>query len=349
MKIKLELDSLQASLDMVSRLAPPTSGNITFVSDGKKVKIISSADLSRCLTVVPCEVDKSGEFAIPLQALRDAVKGRAKLELIYKNSMLSVLSGKYRADLTTVDVVPLDDIDAEDGKELKLNTDQSGWLKKALRDVALKPTALFSSWMPVGIKLTEKSAFVCCFDTQHMSWTTSKEVTGDFECVLPLDTMTAVIDLFHKTPFIIRQTKTRVEIKTKYAQVYLNTPTLDDLPSLSDVQSKIKEASKMDSSTFKFNKDQFMVFMDNAKSVIGKERPEVSVTGGKVVETSITTGQGTVTASIEGSGKGKFKIDYEFLLEGMSKINGEMTMNVVHEAFASMKLASSSIIIALNQ
>ncbi len=352
MKIKLELDALQGCLDVISRLAPPTSGNITFMSKGGKVTLASSADLSRCLIIMPCEVDKEGEFAIPLQALRDASKGRKELELLYKNAVLNVMSGKYKAELTTVDIIPLDEYEAEEGNDWKLDTKQSSWLKKALRDVALKPTTLLMSWIPVGVKLTPKGAFVACYDLQHMSWTSSKEVTGDFNCVLPLETLTNVIDLFHKSTFKIRHTRSRIEISTKLAKVYLNTPTMDDLPSLDDVQSKIKEASKIDGATFTFSKDNLMVFMDNARSVIGKERAELLVAspkGSKGLDLTIRTGQGQVSASVKGSGKGSFKVDYEYFLEGLGKAGEEVSMNVVQDAFVGMTLATSSLIIALNQ
>jgi len=350
MKIQLELDALQSSLELITRLAPPSSGNITFHSNGKRVRLISAADLSRCITVIPCTVDKEGEFAIPIQSLKDATKGRKTLELIYKNASLTVVSGKYKAELTTVDVLPLDEQEAEEGTEWKLDTTQSSWLRKALREVALKPTALLSSWMPVGVKLSDKSAFVACYDTQHMSWTTSKEVKGQFECVLPIETMTNVIDLFHKAPFTIRQTKSRIEVITKLSQVFLNTPTLDDMPGLPDVQAKIREASKIDGATFVFDKENMVNFLDNARAVIGKERAEVAVEGaGKGISVSIRTDQGQVSAALPGNGKGTFKIDYEYLYEGITKAQAEVTMTVVQGAFVALKLASSSIIIALNQ
>lgn len=350
MKIQLELDALNTCLEMITRLAPPTSGNVAFHSDGKKVKLVSSADLSRCTAILPCTVDKAGEFAIPLQALKDATKGRKELELVYKNATLTVVSGKYKAELSTVDVIPLDEHEPEEGTEIKISTDQSAWLKKALRDVSLKPTAMLSAWMPAGIKMGPKSSFVACYDTQHMSWVTSKEVTGDFECVLPIETLINVLDLFHKTPFVMRQTKTRVEIKTKLAHVFLNIPTMDDLPALPEVMSKVKEASKVTGATFTFAKEPLGVFMDNARAVMGKERAEIQVTAGaKGLTAAIKTGQGAVETSIKGSGKGSFKIDYEYLQEGLAKAGSEIEMNVVHEAFLSIKLSTSSIIIALNQ
>jgi hypothetical protein len=350
MKLKIELDSLSVGLDIITRLAPPTSGNITFTSNGKRVHAVSSADLSRCVVLIPCDVEGEGEFAIPLQALRDATRGRNSIEMEYKNSMLTVKGGRYSAELVTVDVIPLDELEKEDGKELKLSVDQSSWLKSALKTVALKPTTMFSTWIPAAVKMTNKSAFVCCFDAQHMSWASTRKVTGDFECVLPLETLTAIVELFHKQPFIIRQTATRVEILTKYAQVYLNAPTLDGIYTIEDVQGAIKDASKAESTAFHCQKKQLLSFLDNAKAVMGKDRVEIEVEGtDKGIKMTINTGQGKVSTVIKGKGKGEFKIDHAYLVEALSKAGEEVSMAVVHKDFMTMKFDQCSVMIALNQ
>lgn len=352
MKIDLDLDALQSNLEMVTKLAPPTSGNLTFVSKGNKVTLISSADVSRLHSIIPCSVEGEGEFAIPLQALRDAVKGRAKLSLTYKNAILSVQSGKYKADLATVDVIPLDEIDPEESTDWRLTADQASWLKKALRDVSLKPTDLLSTWMPAGIKITDKMAFVACYDTQHMSWATSKEVTGDFQCVIPIDTASNIMEVFGKAPFVIKQMRNRIEVKTKTTSVILNLPSTDEIPSLDDVQGKIKEASKIEGQTFEFKKASITAFLDNAKAVIGKDRAELVVSskkGEKGISAAIRTDQGQVESMIPGKGQGTFKIDYAYFIEGLSKCEDHVILNVVDDAFLSMKLKTNSVIIALNQ
>jgi DNA polymerase III sliding clamp (beta) subunit (PCNA family) len=350
MKIELELEALQNTLEMVSKLAPPTSGSLTFSSNGNRLTAISSSDLSRIKTVLPCKVEGEGEFAIPIQALKDAVKGRAKLSLEYRNAVLSVQSGRYKADLATVDVIPLDELDTEESKDWTLGVEQANWLKKALRDVSLRPTSLLSTWMPAGIKITPKSGFVACYDTQHMSWTSTKEISGEFECVMPIETMINIVDVFGKAQFTICQMRNRVEVKTKLTSVILNLPTTDELPPLQDVQNKIKEASKIEGKTFQFKKEMISTFMDNAKAVIGKERAELIVEkNDKGIEASIRTGQGQVKAQIAGKGEGQFKIDYEYFSESLSKCEEVVTINVVEDAFMSMKLKNNSVIIALNQ
>jgi hypothetical protein len=302
------------------------------------------------MVTVPCTVDKDGEFAVPIQAVRDAVKGRATLNMTYANTMLNITSGAYKASLATVDVIPLDEMPPEESKEWKISAEQADWLKKALRDVALKPTTLLSSWMPAGIKLTSKGAFVVCFDTQHMSWVTSTEVTGDFECVLPIDTVQAVVEVFQKSNFRILQGRSYITVRNKLTTVIMNTPATDELPSLKDIQGKIKEASQVKASTFSFAKSDLQAFIDNSRAVISKERAELSVEAGqKGINLGIKTVQGEVKTVIEGKGKSAFRIDLEYLQELTSKAGESLSLNVVENAFLSSKLGNSSIMIALNQ
>lgn len=349
MKITLEHTDINQAIEVITKTAPPASGNITVASSKGRIVLISAADLSRCQVTVPGDVDKDGEFALPLQSLKDAVKGREKLEMHYTNSVLNITAGKYKAELATVDVVALDTMNAEETTEWKMTATQAEWLHQAVKKVSLKPTSILSSWIPVGVKLTDKGAFVCCYDTQHMSWVNAKDVTGDFECVLPLNILSPVVDVFHKTNFVIRQGKSSVTIKNKLASVTLSVPSMDDLPSLADVRAKVVEASKAKGTTFTLNKADVLAFLDNAKAVIGKERAELECKAEKGVVFSVKTTQGNVKATLPGSGKGAWKVDMEFFLELMGKADESLEMNVVEGAFLSVKAKSVSAIVALNQ
>ena len=349
MKIKIELDALQNALDIIGKTAPPTSGNMTFEATKGKLKITTVADLSRCQIVVPSEVEGEGEFAVSLQSVKDAVKGRTKLELLFQNSVLHVRSGAYKAELATVDVVPVDVLDPGETKEWAVSTEIATWLKSALRAVALRPTPILSSWMPVGIKVGPKSSFVACYDTQHMSWLSTAEVSGDFEVVLPLEIATSIIDVFHKQPFKLVVSNTSIQVRSKLINVVLSIPTMDDLPTLEQVRGKIKEAMKAKASTFKFAKADVLAFLDNAKAVVTKERVELAVTAGKGLEFLVKSVQGQVKAQIKGVGKGGFKVDLSYLEEVVAKAGPELELNVVDSAFLSIKLEASTAIVALNQ
>lgn len=350
MKARLELESIQEALDIITKTAPPTSGNVNVISSKGKLRLITVADLSRCTVIVPCDVKGDAEFGISLQSLKDAIKNRKVIDLDFDKSVLNVKSSNYKAELATVDAIPVDSLEQEDIKEWQLGTEQATWLKKALSYVALKPTSIISSWMPVGIKLTSKSAFVACYDTQHMSWISSKEVTGDFECVIPIDTAIAIVDVFHKSTFKILHSKSAIEVRNKLVHVVLSVPSTDDLVKLDQVQAKIKEALAAKSSSVKIQKQDLLTFMDNAKSVLTKERAELSVAPStKGYELTVKTVQGTVKNVIKGEGKAKFKIDYEYIQELVSKADANIELAVVDSAFLSMKLQNSTAIVALNQ
>jgi hypothetical protein len=250
-----------------------------------------------------------------------------------------------------VDVIPNEDTgNTEDATEWKVTTEQATWLRKCIKDVSLKPTVILSSWMPCGIQLSEAGAFLACYDTQHMSWVTNKKIVGNLSCVLPLDVMSAIAEVFHQTNFTITQSKTFIRVRNKQVNLVLNTPLADDLPTLENVQEKIKEARKAEGTELKFTKADIQKFMDNARAVVGKERAELEISASKgKMEIGITTVQGKVRGVMDSKGTVSMKIDYEYFQELITKAGDDITMSVVDNAFASMKLAGSNALIALNQ
>jgi len=357
MKIQVDTDAVQNALDVISKTAPPLEGEVTFRSNKGRLTVHSVADLSRATVVVPCEVKGDGEFAILMQSLRDATKARKEVTLTYKEGTLTVnAAGGYSADLATLDVIPADEAPKDETKDWKLTGEQANWLKKALKEVTLKPTAILSAWMPVGVKLSEKGGFVCCYDTQHMSWVNNKDVKGDFECVMPIDTLKAVVEVFGASDFQISVAPSFIRVRNKLTNVILSIPNTDEIPSLEDVRGKIKEAMAVKATTFTIGQKDVLGFMDNARAVIGKERAEIQVSSGKgtkgdKVELLVKTGQGQVKSLIAGgSSKAKgFRVDLEYIQELISKASDELTLNVVDGAFLSMKLSGGYALVALNQ
>jgi len=357
MNIVADSESLQRALDIIIKTAPPLEGEVTFRSTKGRLTVQSVADLSRATVRIPCEVDGDGEFAILIQSLKDATKGRKNLTMSYVEGTLTVKAGSYKAQLATMDVIPADEAPTDETKKWSLTSEQAQWLRASLKAVTLKPTSILSSWMPVGIKLSDSGGFVCCYDNQHMSWISSKRLTGDFEAVLPLDTMRSVIDVFHEADFTIEQGKSYIRVRNKMAVVILAVPNNDDIQSLSSVRSKIKEAMAIKGSTFTVTQKDVSTFISNARAVVGKERAEISVKSGQgksgsAIELLVKTGQGTVKGLIKGKGpKGDkgFRVDMEYVQELLSKSTDELALNVVAEAFLSLKLDGSHAIVALNQ
>lgn len=359
MQIQVDTSAVHNALEIISKTAPPQEGEVTFRVVKNRLTANSVSDLSRCTVVVPCEVKGEGEFAILMQSLRDASKGRESLLLSYKEGTLTVKAkGGYMAELATLDVIPQDEVEAEETKDWKLTGEQATWLRKALKDVTLKPTSILSPWMPVGIKLSTSGAFVACYDSQHMSWVSDKKIKGDFECVLPIDTAKAVVEVFHTGDFVIHQSKTSIRVRNKVVNVVLSIPSTEDLPELANVRQKIKEAMTETATTFTLGQKDVLTFIENARAVIGKERAEITVTSAQgqkkdKIELVVKTGQGQVKALVSGGAGGTkaktFAVDLEYVQELISRSGPEIKMNVVDSAFLSIALAGSNAIVALNQ
>jgi hypothetical protein len=124
---------------------------------------------------------------------------------------------------------------------------------------------------------------------------------------------------------------------------------MDDIPTLDQVKDKAKAVKEMKGSAFVFNKADFLVFLDNAKAVVSKERPELQVKFDEGIKLLVKTGLGTAKTKIKGKGKGQFKVDYTYLQELVSKAEDKVELTVVDGAFIAVNLKQSTALVALNQ
>lgn len=356
MNAQIESAAIQEALRVALRLAPPMSGNVTLESDGVKLVMHSISELSRCSVVLPGEVKGKAFFAVATDALAAATKGHQSLEVSYDKTMLKIKSGRYVTDLTTVDAVQLEEIEKEKGQVWKLNPEQGAWLKNAVAAVALKPSALLATgFMPVTAKLTSKAAFVTCFDNQRMAFINDKEVTGDLEVTLPLDSFSAVLDTFHKAKFSMLVGSSSLFIKNAIVEVQLSLPEKDEENQIGtdDVVGKAREALKVDGSEMQLVKSEVTAFLDNARSVASKERSEIKIKAqdGKA-SMSVATTNGTSRTTIKATTPKKaiaFNIDFDFFDEVVRKCSDEVVFKVVQGSFLMFKTRSSNTLVALNQ
>lgn len=353
MNFKIEAAAIQEALRVIGRLAAPDSGNVTVSSNGKKVFIHSSSETSRCSINVPASVEgKAGTFAISMNALRDATKGRKELGVEYAKTMCRIKSGAYRCELATVDALEIETSEEERGTKIEFSGEQAAWVKSAVSTVALKPTALLSSFMPIGLKLTSKGAFVSCYDVNHMAFLNSDEVKGDVELRLPLDTLAAVLDAFGSAPFVLELGKASVLVSNKLVKVFLSLPQEEENElQLSDVIETAKAAKKAEGQTLVVPKEEFIAFLDNSRAIATKERSEIkiSVADGKL-KMEVTTVQGSARASVKVKSKNcDFAIDFEYLDEAVRKAGTNVEMKLVKNEFLSVQLKDSTIVLSLNQ
>lgn len=344
MKITIDAASLAKALDTMQKLAPPTNGVVNVSSDGKRLTMHSASETSQCSLKVPAESvsGPAANFAIPLTGLRDATKGHQSLSLSLANASLTIKAKGYQATLATVDSVPIDVTEPAETKTWEVGAVVSDWLSSAVKAVALKPTTLLSTWIPLGIKIG-KRAFVACYDGQRVSWVSSQEVSGSFECVAPADTMGTLLEVFKGQALKIQTGAGYLKVVTKLASVTVVTPIDEDIPQLSAVMAKVSEASKADGDMRVVGKASLTQFFENARSVVTKERAEIIATGTMKVKSDIGEVQSKINA-------GTFKVDYDFFVEAVGKVSGgEVNLKIVEGAFLSIGTEAGSVIVAQNQ
>lgn len=348
----IDSDLIQEAIKIALRLSPPITGNLTLEVRDSRLYLTSAAELSRCTVLLPCTIKGKALFAVPTDALKDATKGRGEVELVYDKTMLKVKSGRYSVALTTLDAIESDEEEKPKGTTWKLSVEQIQWLKEAVSNTALKPTINMTTFMPVSIKITGKSGFVSCFDSNHMMFQSSKEITGNMDVTLPLETVQAVLDVFHKLECEMTVTPSALYVSNPLIDVVLALPDTDDDSIGTDlVIGKARESLKADGKSVEIDKKQVTAFLDNARSVQTKERSELSVvTEPGSVTLMVKTTNGTARNKLKAATKAKaeFKIDFEYFEEAAKK-SGETVSFKYAESFLIFKCARAHSLIALNQ
>ncbi len=327
MHFSTDASSIGDSLRVIRRLCVPTDGNVTVRTDGKKFVISSVNQINSCELIVPGEVSGKSEFGVSLESLDQVAKGRGDIEMTMKNTVLSVKSKGYTAQLATTDPNQIEAAELPDAKKIKVSAEHAAWLHHAVGACALKYTSVADKFMPVGVNFG-KSAFVSCFDDAHMSFTSSKEIQGDAQFVVPLDLLSGVLDAFGKQPFVLHISPVAIEVSNKLYRVRLNLPELDEQgPSLAMVMAKAKEIKKTNGTEMVLSKAAVVAFLENSKAVAQRERAAVDVAGdGKKLTMSVTTVNGTVKEVMKCSAKVKFSIDHEFFDEMVRRSSDELKM-----------------------
>ncbi|QDH83410.1 DNA polymerase III beta subunit, sliding clamp [Achromobacter phage Motura] len=352
MQAKIESASIQDALKTVLRLAAPASGNITLdVQD--KIYLRSFGELNQCHVKLPGTPKGKASFSIPATTLQDAVKGRKEVSLEFKNTMLNITAGSYKADLATVDAIMLEAPQSEGKPEVvKISGEQAQWLKQAVTAVSLKPNVIVSAFMPCGIKLTKKGAYVACFDSTHMAFIKSKEITGDCEFVLPLDTVQAVLDIFAHSDFTMEISTSNIRVKNKVAQVILAVPELDQgLPKLTQVISTSEEAIAAKGKSIEVPRQDLLAFLDNSRAVAIKERAEIECSAKETkVQFAMKTANGNTKVTLDCKAKAvSFKVDFEQFDEVVRKSGDAVSIRVVNGAFLLAQTPKTVMIVGLNQ
>lgn len=346
---------LQEAIRVVAKLAPPVSGSVTIQVANSKAYMHSVAELSRVSILMPGTVDGEATFAIDLNTLKDASKNRGEITCKYEKTLFKIKSGSYLAELATSDALNVEeDDDRKVGTIIKLSSEQSTWLKSAVTTVALKPITILSSFMPVTVKLSDKGAFVSCYDTEHMAFLNSKEITGDMDVTLPADMLQAVLDTFSKAPLKMQMGVSNLHVSNALIKVSVALPQAEDNSSVSadDVINKAKSAIKEAGLDIEVSKKDILDFLDNSKAIATKERGELTIQTEKgKLKLEVVTSNGTTKTVLKANvlTSVKVKVDFEFFNEAISKCPESVNFRIVGDSFICFKAASSFILVSLNQ
>jgi hypothetical protein len=353
MQFQIDADIMNEAIRVALRLSPPITGNFTFEVSDNQIHLHSVDALSRCSILIPAACDgEDTTFAIPSVALKDAIAGRKELTFDFDGSLLTIKSGRYKVALSTLDAIALDK-EQVTGKPWLVSIEQLTWLKNAVASVYLKPTQNITAFMPVSVQLGEKSSFVACADANHMMFIRSKEVTGDLEFTLPIDTLTAVLDTFNKVQCKMLLTGSALHVKNKLVDVTLALPAqdADSVIGIDMLREKAVEALKVEAESIEVDKKEVQAFLSNSRSVSDKSRSEVQVKcePGFMILTVKTT-LGTAKAKIKADTKldAEFRIDAEYFEEAVRKSPEKVAIRFA-ESFLIIKTADAYSLIALNQ
>lgn len=353
MKIKTNGESIQKALDAIVKLAAPTTGNVNFIADGKRIKLSASADTSYVIATIPGEVKEAGETSLLLASLKDATKGLEDCAFNLTNAALLLKAEGYSASLATVDPIPVEGSEAVgELTHCDITVQQGEWLLAAAKAVNLKPTPLMNAFMPIAIVTGKSGTTVACYDTNHAAWRKTKEVTGDFQAVFPATTLIGILEVMQGLPFKMTVSQNNIVVKSKMHEISLAIPNVTDgMPSIQDVMGLIKSVGTAKAEELKFNAADMVAFFGNARAVVQKERPELQVTSkGKAIELTVSTIAGKVQRTITGTGPSKtFKIDAEQMQELIAKAPAEAVIGLVDGAYVFARLKDCTSIVSLNQ
>jgi hypothetical protein len=338
-------------------LAPPSGGTLTFAAENGALTIHSTSDYNRCSILLPAVLEGSALFALPVEALKDAVKATktVSLDIPEGTSALQVKSAgsaKYRARLAIMDALVPDPVEFS-GNEVEFTKEQLQWLKEALTAVSLKPQTLLSPYTPAIIRLTKKGGFAACAHFGHMAFTSSETTTGDLDVTLPYDTIRAVLDAFEGDECIVSFSSSALRVRNAILDVVLALPDLRDAATIDQALEIAEMAKESAGESVILDYKEVKDFMARCKAIREKSKLELSFDATKdSTHIAAETTLGDAQMEFPGSVKKpvQFKIDAETFEELLAKSDKkEICLGADQEAgFVVMSNGPTYMVISMN-
>ena len=358
MKIKTSAVTVLNQLKVLTKLVPPSSGNITVQIKNNNLYLYSMNDLATYESLVPCDsVEGEASFGVNAESFRTLLSKRKDVELSYVNTMLVVREGNYHAELATADAIEnqaLLNQGTEPPKTWKLTAEQGKWIKSAVAEVNLRAVEALLPFMPITIKITDKGGFVVCYDSSHMSFIRSTEISGDLYVTMPCELLASVFEAFSGSPFRMDVTESTLVVKSKLLKVTLSLPLSDAYLDISELLAVANSSVKEKGSVLTMSRSEFLDFMDSCKAVATKERSEISAKAkGKKLLLQVKTVSGTVKQIVALKSVApdtEFRIDFTYLEEAVRKSTSEeLKLKVIGDSSLLVDTNHGSTVISLNE
>ncbi len=358
MKIaNLDTALLNEAFRVALLLAPPSGGTLTFAAKNGALTIHSTSDYNRCSILLPAVLEGSALFALPVEALKDAVKATktVSLEIPEGTSALQITSvgtAKYRARLAIMDALIPDPVEFS-GNEVEFTKEQLKWLKDALVAVSLKPQTLLSPYTPAIIRMTSEGGFAACAHFGHMAFTSSDTVKGSLDVTLPYDTIRSVLDAFEGDDCTVSFSSSALRVKNAILDVVLALPDLRDAATIEQALEISELAKESSGESVVLDYTEVKDFMARCKAIREKSKLEIAFDATKEstrihAETTLGDAQMDLAGSVKRPVQ--FKIDAETFEELLAKSDKkEILLGADPEAgFVVMSNGPTFMVISMN-
>ena len=333
MKIKVQGSVLSNILKNISRIAPPLNNALTLKVEKNKFSLIAINEVARCFYSVPTEsIEGEGSICVSIEALKSAIAGRKELTLHEQDGVLKIVCGNFKINLATQEIISCEFEDEQTTESSwKVTAEQATWLKQAVSNVALAPTAIMEN-PPLLVKLSSKNAFVCCYSSDHLAFALTKEITGNLELTMPCETFASVLEVFSKQNFTLSKTDTKLTVSNDLCEVSVSLPSQEYLPS-QVIIDKAKEVHKAQGTTLSFKKDDLLAYFTNAKALQTKERGSIIFKGNsKKIVLEIRTFAGHCENIFDGNYENvNFGLDQLYFEEAVAKCGEEVSLKWVND------------------
>jgi len=325
MKFRFEVPSVNAVLDIVTALAPPSGGSVSLNATNGKLVVTSKSELDLVVAKIPCEVEGSAHFAITLDTFKQAVKGKSAMQGEFLNDQGLVLTSKnYKAVLATSDADSVEYPKIEPDEVLTITPEMGKFLLKAVSKVALSP--LGETWIPLSIVSTEKGTTVICYDPYKVLWMKNSKLVGNFRVTLPVTTIKNILSSLSGREITLNLTKQLVEVKAGLVKAAVALPGESTIP-LDSVLEIIKK--KNTSELNELDKEEVSSFLENAKAIAVGKLSEISA---KENVWKVSSDSGSISAKLKNANL-TFKMDCTVLSDLVGKSSKVVLMGVNESAY----------------